>query len=118
MRGCFATFCGPTQRKHSAIRRSSPSKNLIDVIRWRSLARPCLASAASISLASLSGLSQYSPPVVIDGSCPGSLVCLGRACICAAPRLMLRSVVNKGDLLFLDNDVHFLDSHLCDCALG
>jgi hypothetical protein len=36
----------------------------------------------------------------------------------AAPRLILRSVVNKGDLLFLDNDVHFLDSHLCDCALG
>ena len=31
----------------------------------------------------------------------------------AAPRLILRSVVNKGDLLFLDNDVHFLDSHLC-----
>jgi hypothetical protein len=26
LRGCFATFCGPAQRRHSAMRRSSPSK--------------------------------------------------------------------------------------------
>jgi hypothetical protein len=34
-RGSFATFCGPAQRKQSAIRRSSPSKNLIRGIEER-----------------------------------------------------------------------------------
>ena len=43
-RGSFATFCAPAQRKQSAIRRSSPSKNLIDVNRRRSL--PFLAESS------------------------------------------------------------------------